>query len=135
MRIGQLAKITGVDMQTIRFYEKKGLLSPPEREENGYRTYTEGHREQLAFVRRCRVLGLSLAEIRELHSYQDNPHQSCTAVNTILDDHISRVRSQMAALEALEMQLVALRKGCKDGGKVEACGVLAGISEGRMHQQ
>ena len=135
MRIGQLAKIAGVDMQTIRFYEKKGLLSSPERQENGYRIYTKEHREQLAFIRRCRILGLSLAEIRELLSNQDNPHQPCSAVNAMLDDHISHVRSQMAALEALEVQLVALRKSCNDGRKVEACGVLAGISEGRMHQK
>jgi len=135
MRIGQLAKIAGVDMQTIRYYEKKGLLSSPERQENGYRIYTKEHHEQLAFIRRCRILGLSLAEIRELLSNQDNPHQPCSAVNAMLDDHISHVRSQMAALEALEVQLVALRKSCNDGRKVEACGVLAGISEGRMHQK
>jgi Cd(II)/Pb(II)-responsive transcriptional regulator len=129
MRIGQLAQIAGVDTQTIRFYEKKELLSSPERQENGYRIYTKEHREQLAFIRRCRILGLSLAEIRELLSYRDNPHQPCTAVNAMLDDHISHIRSQMAALEALEMQLVALRKSCNDGRNVKACGVLGGISD------
>ena len=129
MRIGQLARIVDIEMQTIRFYEKKGLLSSPQRQENGYRIYTEEHREQLGFIRRCRILGLSLAEIRELLSYQDNPHDPCAAVNAMLDDHISHTRSQIAALETLEMQLVALRKSCNDGRNVMACGVLAGIND------
>jgi len=92
-------------------------------------------RAWLAFIRRCRILGLSLAEIHELQSYQDDPHQPCTAVNALLDDHISHVRSQITALQALEKQLVSLRASCNDDREVEACGVLAGISEGNMHQQ
>lgn len=68
MRIGQLAQIAGIDTQTIRFYEQQGLLPPPERQENGYRVYTEKHGEWLAFIRRCRILDLSLTEIRELQA-------------------------------------------------------------------
>ena len=98
MRIGQLAQLVGVETQTIRFYEQQGLLPPPDRQDNGYRVYTEKHGEGLAFIRRCRILGLSLAEIHELQSYQDDPHQPCTAVNTLLDDHISHVRSQIFTL-------------------------------------
>jgi len=64
MRIGQLAQIAGVDPQTIRFYEQRGLLPLPDRQENGYRIYTKRHIEQLAFIRRCRILDLSLAESR-----------------------------------------------------------------------
>src|SRR3546814_15604376 len=77
MRIGQLAQLVGVETQTIRFYEQQGLLPPPDRQDNGYRVYTEKHGEGLAFIRRCRILGLSLAEIHELQSYQDDPHQPC----------------------------------------------------------
>jgi Cd(II)/Pb(II)-responsive transcriptional regulator len=136
MRIGQLAQSVGVDTQTIRFYERQGLLPPPGRQENGYRVYTEKHVERLAFYSsRCRILDLSLAEIHELKRYQDDPHQSCTAVNALLDDHISHVRSQITALQALEKQLVSLRARCNDDREVKACGVLAGISEGSMHQQ
>ena len=135
MRIGQLARSVGVNTQTIRFYEQQGLLPPPDRQENGYRAYTEKHSERLAFICRCRILDLSLAEIRELQRYQDDPHQPCTAVNTLLDDHISHVRSQITALQALEKQLVSLRAGCSDGREVEACGVLAGIGKGSAHKQ
>ena len=135
MRIGQLARSVGVNTQTIRFYEQQGLLPPPDRQENGYRTYTEKHGERLAFICRCRVLDLSLAEIRELQRYQDDPHQPCAAVNTLLDDHISHVRSQITALQELKKQLVSLRAGCSDGREVEACGVLAGIGKGSAHKQ
>src|SRR3989344_7377593 len=135
MRIGQLAQRAGIDTQTIRFYEQQGLLPPPERQENGYGVYTEKQGEWFAFIRRCRILDLSLTEIRELQSYQDDPRQPCTAVNAMLDDHISHVRSQITALQALEQQLVSLRASCNDDREVEACGVLAGISEGNMHQQ
>ena len=85
MRIGQLAQLVGVETQTIRFYEQQGLLPPPDRQDSGYRVYTEKHSERLAFIRRCRILDLSLAEIHELQSYQDEPHQPCTAVNALLD--------------------------------------------------
>ena len=135
MRIGQLAQLVGVETQTIRFYERQGLLPPPDRQENGYRIYNEKHGERLAFIRRCRILDLSLAEIHELQRYQDDPHQSCAVVNALLDDHISHVRSQIAALQALEKQLVSLRASCNDDREVAACGVLAGISEGSMHPQ
>lgn len=135
MRIGQLARIVGVESQTIRFYERQGLLPPPDRQENDYRVYNERHVELLAFIRRCRILDLSLLEIKELQSYQDDPHQPCAAVNALLDDHISHVRSQIIALQALEKQLTSLRASCNDGREVEACGILAGISGGSVHQQ
>ena len=135
MRIGQLAQLVGVQTQTIRFYEKQGLLPPPDRQENGYRIYTEKHGERLAFIRHCRILGLSLAEIHELQSFQDDPHQPCNAINALLDDHISHMRLQITALQALEKQLVSLRASCNNDREVEACGVLAGISEGSLHHQ
>ena len=129
MRIGQLAQLVGVETQTIRFYEQQGLLPPPDRQDNGYRVYTEKHVERLAFIRRCRILDLSLAEIHELKRYQDDPHQPCTAVNALLDDHISHVRSQITALQALEKQLVSLRASCNDDREVEACGFLLELAK------
>ncbi|WP_292746523.1 MerR family DNA-binding protein, partial [Methylophaga sp. UBA3191] len=91
--------------------------------------------ERLAFIRHCRILGLSLAEIHELQIFQDDPHQPCNAINALLDDHISHMRSQITALQALEKQLVSLRASCNNNREVDACGVLAGISEGSLHQQ
>jgi|TARA_R110000782_G_scaffold67496_3_gene136352 Cd(II)/Pb(II)-responsive transcriptional regulator len=132
MRIGQLARSVGVDTQTVRFYEREGLLPPPDRQENGYRVYTEKHGERLAFIRRCRILNLSLAEIQELQHYQGAPHQPCRAINALLDDHIAHVRSQITDLQVLEKQLVSLRASCNDDREIEACGVLEGLSEGSV---
>ncbi|QJD57562.1 Cd(II)/Pb(II)-responsive transcriptional regulator [Pseudomonas sp. gcc21] len=130
MRIGQLAEAAGIDTQTIRFYERQGLLEAPSRQDNGYRIYTERHAKRLAFIRRCRILNLSLAEIHDLQSYEDDPHQPCAAVNTMLDDHIGYVRSQITALHELERQLVALRGRCSDKREATDCGILAGINGG-----
>ena len=129
MLISQLARMVGVDTQTIRFYERQGLLPPPDRQENGYRIYTEKHTEQLAFVRHCRVLDLSLSEISELQKCQGDPHQSCAVVNVLVDEHISHVRSRITALLELEEQLISLRKSCNDDRKVRSCGILSGISD------
>ncbi|WP_417686053.1 Cd(II)/Pb(II)-responsive transcriptional regulator [Pseudidiomarina gelatinasegens] len=135
MRIGQLAQLVGVETQTIRFYEQQGLLPPPDRQDNGYRVYTEKHGEGWPSSVAAESWACHWLRIHELQSYQDDPHQPCTAVNALLDDHISHVRSQITALQALEKQLVSLRASCNDDREVEACGVLAGISEGNMHQQ
>ncbi|MAM88620.1 Cd(II)/Pb(II)-responsive transcriptional regulator [Marinobacter sp. UBA2678] len=129
MRISQLSRLGGVRTQTIRFYEQQGLLTSPDRQENGYRAYTEKHVRQLSFIRRCRLLDLSLPEIRQLQKQQDDPHQSCAAINTLLEDHIADVATRIDALQTLEKQLMSLRSRCNDDRQVERCGVLAEISE------
>lgn len=130
MRIGQLAQQTGVDTQTIRFYERQGLLPPPEREDNGYRTYKAGHADKLLFIRRCRSFGMSLEEIGVLQSYQEQPQQPCVAINELLDRHIAQVRAQIASLHALENQLVTLRGCCDNERQSLDCGILSGLLEG-----
>ena len=129
MLISQLARSVGVDPRTIRFYERQGLLPSPDRQENGYRIYTDQHAEQLTFVRHCRILDLSLSEISELQKCQSDPHQSCAVVNVLLDEHVSRLRSRIIAMLALEEQLISLRKSCNDDRKVRSCGILSGISD------
>ncbi|HJH21074.1 MULTISPECIES: Cd(II)/Pb(II)-responsive transcriptional regulator [Pseudomonas] len=130
MRIGQLAQLAGVDIQTIRFYERQGLLPPPNRQDNGYRTYKADHAERLLFIRRCRSFGMSLEEIGVLQSYQEQPQQPCTAINALLDTHITQVRAQIASLHALENQLVTLRSCCDNERQSLDCGILSGLLEG-----
>ena len=130
MRIGQLAQQTGVDTQTIRFYERQGLLPLPERQDNGYRTYKAGHADKLLFIRRCRSFGMSLEEIGVLQSYQEQPQQPCVAVNELLDRHIAQVRAQIASLHALENQLVTLRGCCDNERQSLDCGILSGLLGG-----
>jgi Cd(II)/Pb(II)-responsive transcriptional regulator len=124
MWIGELAKQTGCDTETIRYYEREGLLQKPSRTTSGYRSYTGEHLEQLTFVRHCRSLGMTLAEIKTLQSFQANPNLACTDINALLDRHIARVNQQTKALRRLEKQLLALRNRCHETLKASECGIL-----------
>jgi len=124
MRIGELARGTGVDVQTIRYYERKGLLAAPARESSGYRSYRPEHLEQLKFIRHCRSLDMPLEDIRlVLGSFRD-PAVSCESVDMLIDVHLQRVRAQRAALNRLERQLGQLLARCRQGHQVADCGIL-----------
>ena len=113
MKISELAAKADCDVQTIRYYEREGLLDAPQRETSGYRRYADKHLSRLQFIRHCRALDIPLAEVRQLLDYANTPRQSCHAVDALLDDHIERVRRQLLALTTLERQLFALRRQCK----------------------
>jgi Cd(II)/Pb(II)-responsive transcriptional regulator len=123
MKIGELAARAGCDVQTVRFYEREGLLEEPAREESGYRRYEDRHLTQLNFIRHCRSLDIPLAEIRQLLQFAAQPAESCHEVDRMLDDHIELVRARIRALRALEQQLVGLRKSC-DGDISHPCAIL-----------
>jgi len=123
MRIGELAERAGCDVQTVRFYEREGLLAEPERDESGYRRYDERHAARLSFVRHCRSLDLPLPEVRQLLDFAAQPSQSCAQVNDLLDGHIALVKQRLAAMRTLEKQLVALRRSC-DGDTSHPCAIL-----------
>lgn len=128
MQIKTLARQTGVDVETIRFYEKQGLLPAPARLDNGYRDYTDAHLERLAFIRHCRALDMSLADVRQLLGFLDQPTDDCLDVEKLVDDHLVRVRARLASMQALEKQLLQLRSRC-NGGHLDTdgqrhCGIL-----------
>lgn len=123
MKIGELAAQAGCDVQTVRFYEREGLLEEPARTESGYRTYDTHHLSRLTFIRHCRSLDIPLPEVRQLLAFAAAPDQSCAAVNGLLDEHIALVKSRIQALRALEKQLVALRRTC-DGDTSHPCAIL-----------
>ena len=96
MRIGELAKQSGCDTETIRFYEREGLLSSPLRETNGYRNYTESHLVQLNFIRHCRSLGIGLPDVRILRSFQASPELACDGINELIEQQIEVRRGILA---------------------------------------
>lgn len=124
MRIGELARRGGVDVQTVRYYEREGLLNAPARTAAGYRAFGPQHLEQLHFVRHCRSLDMSLADIRRLLALSTDSGLSCDDVNVLVDAHLERVHAKRMALEALEGQLTALRRQCSSGRRVADCGIL-----------
>lgn len=125
MRIKTLADATGVEVDTIRYYEKQGLLPEPARQDNGYRDYASTHLERLAFIRHCRALEMPLVDIRTLLGALDAPGEPHPDVDRLVQEQIDKVRVRLQSMRALEKQLLLLQAscgGCSDQGT--DCGIL-----------
>ena len=129
MRIGELARSTGTPVETIRYYERQGLLAEPARSEANYRQYGPAHLERLLFVRHCRGLDMSLDEIRVLLRLRDAPDADCGDVNALLDRHIGHVERRIEELRGLRRQLADLRARCASTTDTAHCGILSTLSE------
>ncbi len=128
MKIGELATVSGTAIETIRYYEREGLIAAPGRTEGNYRIYGEAHTQRLTFIRRCRSLDMSLQEIRALLRFKDAPTTDCGDVNTLLDEHIGHVAHRIKELKALEAQLHGLRSKCRSIDSGADCGILKQLS-------
>jgi Cd(II)/Pb(II)-responsive transcriptional regulator len=124
MKIGELANLTGVQVETIRHYEREGLLPHTRRSEGNYRVYDETHGQRLSFIRHCRSLDMTLDEIRVLLRFRDAPTENCGEVNALLDEHIDHVAHRVKELRQLEKQLKGLRELCRSAQDAEHCGIL-----------
>lgn len=129
MKIGELAKATGTPVDTIRYYEREGLLSAAARTEGNYRIYDGDHGQRLAFIRNCRNLDMTLNEIRVLLRVRDAPTENCGDVNALLDTHIGHVAERIHELKTLEMHLKTLRTQCLTANRARDCGILQGLSQ------
>ena len=127
MRIGELARSAQTRVDTIRFYERIGLLPRPERTASNYRRFSRVHVERLAFIRRCRGLDMSLDEIRELLTFCDEPTRKCGAVNELVDRHIMDVESRIVELQTLARELRRLSKVCRTPARAKDCQVLRAL--------
>ncbi|RRS05496.1 Cd(II)/Pb(II)-responsive transcriptional regulator [Aquabacterium soli] len=129
MKIGELSAATGTPVETIRFYEREGLLPVPRRSSGNYRIYGDDHVARLAFIRHCRSLDMALDEVRVLLRFKDAPQSDCGEVNRVLDEHIGHVAHRIRELKALEKQLKGLRAQCHASQEAGACGILEGLSQ------
>lgn len=129
MKIGDLAHATGTPVETIRYYEREGLLPAPARSAANYRLYDARHQERLQFIRHCRSLDMSLDEVRVLLRVRDEPGADCGDVNALLDAHIGHVSQRIRELRALEKHLKALRQTCGAERPAEQCGILQGLAQ------
>ncbi len=134
MRIGNLAEATGTPVETIRFYEREGLIAAAQRSGNNYRLYTAAHAERLAFIRHCRNLDMTLDEIRSLLRLRDSPSANCAEVNVLLDEHIGHVAQRIRELRTLEKALKALRARCSSPQAIDACGILNHLDSAAAHR-
>lgn len=134
MRIGELARRADIKVDTIRYYEKAGLLPPPPRQPNGYRDYAIPHLERLAFIRHCRALDMSHEEIHQLLDFITRPDADCAAINRLIEGQLQRVQGRIANLRTLERQLLLLRNQCQDRNTVAECGILQELVSGAQEE-
>lgn len=131
MTIGGLSKETGVNIETIRYYERVGILPAPPRTEGGHRLYMQPHVKRLTFIRRSRELGFSLDEIRALLHLVDGGDFTCAEVEAITLQHLDGIRRKIADLRKLERVLRKMAAQC-DGGAVPECPVIDALFDGGL---
>lgn len=128
MRIGELAAECGCSVETIRYYEKVRLLPKPERAENGYRRYTDQQVKSLQFILRCRKVGLTQEEVRQLIGIEMSPTAQCDEVNKLLSEHLVILRHKLSELTQMEKAVLRLKDKCSNG-KLDGCPVIAELLE------
>jgi MerR family mercuric resistance operon transcriptional regulator len=123
---GVLARRSGVNAETIRYYEKILLMPDPARSSGGHRVYDTSHLQRLCFIRRCREMGFSLDEIRGLLSLVDREEVSCERVKRIADIHLLHIRAKVADLKKMERTLKTLSASCS-GNNVPDCPIIEAL--------
>lgn len=127
LAIGQLAKATGTKVETIRYYERIGLLGTPKRTAGNYRAYSRAHLNRLSFIRRSRDLGFSLDQVRALLDLSDDHAKPCEAIDDIAKAHLEEVDRKIADLQALRRELDLMITRCRCG-TVADCQIIEALS-------
>ena len=126
--IGQLAKASQVKSETIRYYEREGLLREPRRNDSGYRVFSEADLKRLLFIRRGRRLGFSVESVRDLLALADRADGSCAEVDATVSAHLSEVRERLTQLRTLESELQRLSDCCEGGKVIRDCRIIETLS-------
>ena len=132
LSIGAASRQTGCSVPTIRYYEEVGLLPAAPRTEGNQRHYDAAAIRRLAFIRRCRDLGFSVEQVRELVGLADQPDRDCVEVRDVAQIHLQRVRTKLAELQVLEANLVAYVDSCDAacaGGPAADCTILEDLAQ------
>ena len=128
--IGELSKRTGVNIETVRYYERIGLMPDPLRTRGGHRVFDDEQVKRLTFIARSRRLGFSLKEIRTLMSLVDQGNYSCDEVNALTLRHLDKVRAKIADLQRLAKTLEQISAKC-DGGTAPECPIFDALYDAR----
>jgi MerR family mercuric resistance operon transcriptional regulator len=129
LTIGQVAHRAGVGVETVRFYEREGLVEPPARGASGYRQYGEGAVAQLRFIRRAKELGFTLKEVADLLALRQGPDTTCADVKQKALAKIADVEAKIRDLERIRQALLAVTVPCTGGGPTSACPILGALDE------
>jgi DNA-binding transcriptional MerR regulator len=126
--IGQLARLTGVKVPTVRYYEQIGLLPAPPRTDANRRLYTAADTRRLTFIRHARELGFAIDAIRTLLTLQDDPDQSCAEADIIARARLRELEQRIVSLQALKIELKRMVEGCRHGHVAE-CHVIEVLAD------
>lgn len=128
MKIGELSRATGTNIETIRYYERIGLLPAPARTDANYRSYGAEHRSRLSFVRHSRDLGFTIEEIRSLLDLSDHPDRDCSEADRIATTHLAQVEEKIVQLGLLRDELARIIGRCR-GGLAGDCRVIEALGD------
>lgn len=129
MTRGELARRTGMNPETVRYYEKEGILPKPPRSASGYRIYTNEDLFRVRFIQRAQHLGFALKEIRELLELRADSEAVCGDVRERAEQKLAEVRSRMRSLQGIEQVLSRLVDDCARGGTTGDCPILAALEK------
>jgi Hg(II)-responsive transcriptional regulator len=133
--ISQAARLAGIGVETVRFYERSGLLPLPDRTGAGYRLYNESDVRRLSFIRRAKALGFSLKEIRELLDLTEHRGATAHEVKSMTVRKLDRIREQIRDLRAMEKALSQLEEQCTGAGLASHCPILNAMTLERIGQK
>ena len=127
MRIGELARATGTKAETIRYYEREGILPAADRTDSNYRDYSTEHLQTLTFVRRARGLGFTMAQVRELLALSDHDEKPCQDVDQLVRQQLDDVEQRIADLMSLRDELGQMLQSC-DADKIGDCRIVESLT-------
>ncbi|WP_108461664.1 MerR family transcriptional regulator [Devosia naphthalenivorans] len=127
MQIGDLSRETGVNIETIRYYERSGVLPPPARQDNGRRVYDAADVRRLGFIRHARDLGFDLQSVQTLLALQEQPQASCADASRIAQAQLDEVERRISRLQNLQLELSRMVTECRKGVVAE-CRVIEALS-------
>jgi len=130
LSIGQLAKRTDVTVETIRFYEKRGLITPPQRSEAGYRKYAPETVKRIQFIQRAKELGFTLTDIGELLTLRQEPGSGCADIKLHATQKIDQIEQKMADLDRIRQALGRMILKCTGRGTLSECPILEELEFG-----
>lgn len=127
MRIGELAIATGTKAETIRYYEREGILPAADRTDSNYRDYSENHLAALTFVRRARQLGFSMAQVRELLALSDRVDNPCQVVDELVREQLEEVEQKILDLSSLRDELRLMLRSC-EANRIGECRIVESLA-------
>jgi Cu(I)-responsive transcriptional regulator len=131
LSIGDVAKATGVKVVTIRYYEQIGLLPVPSRTDGNYRAYNQEHIRGLRFIRRCRDLGFTLEQVRDLLQLATRKNEACSEVDQITMRHLADIETKVSDLSRLATELRRISECCRGDGLIADCRIIEALSPAR----